>query len=80
MVPALALFALTVWVTKYISLGSVLATLALPPTAYVTGSPGTAVAAALAAATLIVYRHRSNLTRLQLGQERRLGVRLRREL
>jgi len=80
MLPALALFALTVWVTKYISLGSVLATLALPISAYVTGSRGTAVAAAFAAATLIVFRHRSNLARLQLGQERRLGVRLRREL
>ena len=80
MVPALALFAVTVWVTKYISLGSVLATLALPPSAYVTGSRGTAVAAAFAAAALIVFRHRSNLTRLQLGRERRLGVRLRREL
>ncbi|MEO8257072.1 MAG: glycerol-3-phosphate 1-O-acyltransferase PlsY [Acidobacteriota bacterium] len=80
MVPALALFTLTVWVTKYISLGSVLATLALPPAAYATGSPGPAVAAALAAATLILFRHRANLTRLQLGQERRLGGRLRREL
>ena len=80
MVPALALFAVTVWVTKYVSLGSVLATLALPPSAYVTGSRTTAVAAAFAAATLIVFRHRSNLTRLQLGQERRLGARLRREL
>jgi glycerol-3-phosphate acyltransferase PlsY len=80
MVPALAVFALTVWLTKYISLGSVLATLALPPSAYVTGSRSTAVTAAFAAATLIVFRHRSNLMRLQLGQERRLGARLRREL
>jgi glycerol-3-phosphate acyltransferase PlsY len=79
MLPALAVFTLTVWVTKYVSLGSVLATLALPPTAYVTGSRGPDVVAAVAAATLIVFRHRSNLTRLQLGQERRLGVRLRRE-
>ena len=80
MVPALTIFALAVWVTKYISLGSVLATLALPPIAYVTGSPGPAVLAACAAATLIVFRHRSNLTRLQLGQERRFGVRVRRQL
>ena len=80
MVPALALFALTVWVTKYISLGSVLATMVLPPSAYITGSRGPAVTAAFAAAMLIVFRHRSNLTRLQLGQERRLGVRLRRDL
>jgi hypothetical protein len=38
------------------------------------------VVAAFAAATLIVFRHRSNLARLHLGQERRLGVGVRREL
>src|SRR5216683_352116 len=32
--PALAIFAAVVWLTKYISLGSVLASLALPPLAY----------------------------------------------
>jgi len=80
MLPALTIFALTVWLTKYISLGSVLATLALPPSAYVMGSPAAAVVAAFAAATLIVFRHRSNLARLHLGQERRLGVRAPREL
>jgi glycerol-3-phosphate acyltransferase PlsY len=31
--PALAIFIVTVWATKYISLGSLLATLALPPVA-----------------------------------------------
>ena len=80
MLPALSIFALTVWLTKYVSLGSVLATLALPPIAYITGSPAPAVVAAFAAATLITFRHRSNLTRLHLGQERRFGVRVRREL
>ena len=79
-VPALTIFAVTIWLTKYISLGSVLAMLALPPSAYVTGSPAPAVVAAFAAATLIVFRHRSNLARLHLGQERRFGVRVRREL
>ena len=37
--PALAIFVAVVWLTKYISLGSVLASLALPPLAYATGSP-----------------------------------------
>ena len=79
-VPAVTIFAVTIWLTKYISLGSVLAMLALPPSAYVTGSPAPAVVAAFAAATLIVFRHRSNLARLHRGQERRFGVRVRREL
>jgi acyl phosphate:glycerol-3-phosphate acyltransferase len=73
--PSLAIFLGTVWLTKYISLGSVLASLALPPLAYATGSPGAAVAAAGAAATLIIFRHRSNVARLRAGTERRIGAR-----
>src|SRR5476649_1210534 len=62
--PALAIFVATVWLTKYISLGSVLASMALPPIAYALGSPAPAVIAAAAAAILIVFRHRSNVVRL----------------
>jgi acyl phosphate:glycerol-3-phosphate acyltransferase len=73
--PALAIFLITATLTKYISLASVAATIALPPLAYATGSPVAAVVAAAAAAALIVFRHRSNLARLRTGTERRLGVR-----
>ena len=73
--PALAIFLGTVWLTKYISLGSVLASLALPPLAYATGSPSAAVAAAGAAAALIIFRHRSNVARLRAGTELRMGAR-----
>jgi glycerol-3-phosphate acyltransferase PlsY len=72
--PALALFVLTVWFTQYISLGSVLASMALPPLAYALGSPAPAVIAAAAAAAIIVFRHRSNVLRLWMGTERRVGV------
>jgi glycerol-3-phosphate acyltransferase PlsY len=74
--PALAVFISTVWLTKYVSLGSVLATLALPPIAYATGSPLSAVVVACAACTLIVFRHRSNVVRLRTGTERRFGARI----
>ena len=73
--PALAIFAAAVWLTKYISLGSVLASMALPPIAYALGSPAPAVIAAAAAAAFIVFRHRSNLVRLFTGTERRVGTR-----
>jgi glycerol-3-phosphate acyltransferase PlsY len=73
--PALALFAITVWFTQYISLGSVLASMALPPLAYALGSPMPTVMAAAAAAAMIVFRHRSNVLRVWLGTERRLGAR-----
>lgn len=73
--PALAVFIASVWLTKYISLGSVLASMAMAPLAYVTGSPVPAVSAASAAAAIIVFRHRSNLARLRAGTERRLSAR-----
>ncbi|HEV8211209.1 MAG TPA: glycerol-3-phosphate 1-O-acyltransferase PlsY [Vicinamibacterales bacterium] len=73
--PALAIFAAAVWLTKYISLGSVLASMALPPIAYALGSPAPAVIAAAAASAFIVFRHRSNLVRLFTGTERRVGTR-----
>ena len=73
--PALAIFAAVVWLTQYISLGSLLASMALPPLAYALGSPAPVVAAAAAAATLVVFRHRSNVARLWGGTERRIGAR-----
>ena len=73
--PALGIFVVTVWITKYISLGSVLASIALPPIAYALGSPTPAVAAACAASVIIVFRHRANVLRLRTGTERRIGAR-----
>ena len=73
--PALAVFAAVVWLTKYVSLGSLLASIALPPLAYAVGSPAPAVLAALGASAIIVFRHRSNVLRLRTRTERRLGER-----
>ena len=72
--PALALFVGVVWATKYISLGSMLASLALPPLAYALGSSPAVVAVAAAAAAIIVFRHRSNVARLRAHTEPRLGA------
>jgi len=73
--PAMAAFVAATWATRYVSVGSVLASLVLPPIAWATGSSTAVVAAACAAATLIVFRHRSNLLRVRVGTERRVGVR-----
>ena len=69
--PALAVFVGTVWITKYVSLAS----LALPPMAYATGSPGPVVIVSCAASALIVFRHRSNVVRLRTVTELRIGAR-----
>jgi glycerol-3-phosphate acyltransferase PlsY len=73
--PALTVFIVTAWATRYVSLGSVLATIVLPPAAYATGYPVATLTAACAASVLILFRHRGNLARLRAGTERRLGVR-----
>jgi glycerol-3-phosphate acyltransferase PlsY len=74
--PALAVFVLGVWITRYISMGSILASVALPPIAYATGSPTPVLAVALIASMLIVLRHRTNLIRVRAGTEQRIGLRL----
>jgi glycerol-3-phosphate acyltransferase PlsY len=72
---AATVFLLTVWITRYVSLGSIAATVALPPAAWVSGAPGAVVAGAFGSAGLILFRHRANLRRLLAGTERRMGVR-----
>jgi glycerol-3-phosphate acyltransferase PlsY len=70
---ALGIFVTSVWVTKYVSVGSVLASMTLPLIAYSTGLSTPIVTVSTAAAGLIVFRHRSNLSRVFAGTERRLG-------
>lgn len=72
----LACFVATVWATRYVSLGSIVGTLALAPFAYLTAAPTPVVVAALMTAALVIDRHRPNLARLQAGTESRLGQRV----
>jgi acyl phosphate:glycerol-3-phosphate acyltransferase len=76
MLPVMALFVLTVWITRYISLGSVVATVALAPVAYAVHASMAVVAAAAVAGGAIVFRHRANLARLWAGTERTIGQRV----
>lgn len=72
---AAALFFVTVWITRYVSLGSIAATLALPPVAWWAGAPRAVVLAAAGTGALILFRHRANLRRLRSGTERKMGAR-----
>lgn len=76
MLPALVVFVTTVWATRFISLGSVAATLTLGPVAYAMHAPGAMVIAAAASAAIVVFRHRANLARVWRGTERRIGQRV----
>lgn len=68
-------FLALVWWTRYISLGSVAASVMLAPLAYMTGAPEMTVIAAVIVAAIVVHRHRSNLRRVFAGVERRIGQR-----
>jgi glycerol-3-phosphate acyltransferase PlsY len=72
---ALSLFLIIVWLTRYVSLGSIAATLALPPMAWWSGAPRAVVLTAAGSGVLILFRHRANVRRLRLGTERRMGSR-----
>jgi glycerol-3-phosphate acyltransferase PlsY len=73
---AASLFLVTVWATRYVSLGSIAATVALPPVAWWAGAPRAVVAAAAGTGALILFRHRANLRRLRSGTERKMGARV----
>jgi glycerol-3-phosphate acyltransferase PlsY len=72
---AAALFLFIAWATRYVSLASMAATVALPPAAWVLGSPAPVVLAAFSTGLLILFRHRTNWHRLRTGTERRVGAR-----
>ena len=72
---AAALFLAIAWTTRYISLASIAATVALPPFAWIVGGSDAVVLVAAASAMLILFRHRANWRRLRTGTERRVGAR-----
>ncbi len=76
LVVAAGVFALTVAATRYVSLGSTLASTALVFAAASSGAPTPIVAGAAFVAALVLARHRGNLTRLAAGTEPRIGVRV----
>jgi glycerol-3-phosphate acyltransferase PlsY len=72
---AMGIFLIAVWVTRYISVGSTAASVALAVGTLVGDLPRPVVLGAAAAALIIVHRHRANLARVVSGTERRIGQR-----
>ena len=74
---SLGLFLLVIAVTRFVSLGSILAVLAFPVFLVLFGgAPTAALVCALALAALVVFQHRGNIRRLLAGTERRIGERV----
>lgn len=64
---------LTVILTKYVSLGSILASLSLPITAAVMGMSIQLVVFTITLCIISSYRHKSNIIRLINGEEHKIG-------
>jgi glycerol-3-phosphate acyltransferase PlsY len=73
---AVGVFVATIFMTRFISAGSVSGALALAVATAMTNAPGPVVTGAILAALLVIHRHRDNLSRLIAGTERRIGLRL----
>lgn len=72
---ALPVFLVVVITTRYISLGSLLATACVPLGAVMLGYPRASAVAGLAVAVIVIVRHHDNIARLRAGTEARLGQR-----
>jgi glycerol-3-phosphate acyltransferase PlsY len=73
---AAAVFVLAIWVTRYVSVGSMAAAVTLAVTTAAMDGPAAVTVGSVIAAVIIVHRHRDNLARLVAGTERRVGQRL----
>jgi glycerol-3-phosphate acyltransferase PlsY len=69
-------FVAAIWVTRYISVGSMMAAVTLAAVIIARGGPAAVSIGAIIAALIIVERHRTNLGRLVAGTERRIGQRI----
>lgn len=65
----MAIFIVVVAFSKYVSLGSIIGALLFPVIVWLTHPLAPTLAASIAAAVLIIYRHKANITRLKNGRE-----------
>jgi glycerol-3-phosphate acyltransferase PlsY len=73
---AAGVFLIAVFVTRFISLGSIAGALTLTVVALLTDVPAVIAIGATVSTLIIIYRHRDNLARLAAGTERRIGQRV----
>lgn len=68
-------FVVSIWITRYVSVGSMAAAMTLAIATVARDLPAPVVAGAAGAALMILYRHRGNLARVRAGTEPRIGQR-----
>jgi glycerol-3-phosphate acyltransferase PlsY len=70
---ALATFGLVLWLTRYVSVASMVGAASLSVYAFASGAAPIVTGAAALLALIIVWKHRVNLRRLREGTESRMG-------
>jgi glycerol-3-phosphate acyltransferase PlsY len=70
---ALALFLIVFGVSKYVSLGSIVAAASLPISTWLLGGSNRLIAVAFFMGALAIYKHKANIQRLLNGTENRFG-------
>ena len=73
MLIALGVWLLTLAVSRYVSLASMLGSASLPVTALLLGQPTSLVIASAGVALFVILRHRANISRLLAGTESKVG-------
>lgn len=70
----LLLFIIVFAATRYVSLGSIAASAALPIATWLTGGSMTMIVVTTAMTVLAIYKHKGNIQRLLNGTENRVGM------
>jgi acyl phosphate:glycerol-3-phosphate acyltransferase len=70
---AISVFAITLSICRYVSLGSILGALTLPAIGIILGTPESYIITGFGVATLIIIKHRENISRLLAGTESKFG-------
>jgi glycerol-3-phosphate acyltransferase PlsY len=68
---ALSIFIITVYMTAFISLGSMIAVCSMPLILLLSGRAGYLIFVSLIIAALVCFKHRENISRLIRGEERK---------
>lgn len=66
---ALALFAVVMFIWRYVSLGSIVAAASMPVALFLMGGSPTVTAVTLVIAAIVIIRHHENISRLLSGNE-----------
>ena len=70
---ALAVFAVTLALTRYVSLASMMGASSLPFAAFAFKQPSFLISISAVVAAFVIYRHRANLGRIRAGTESKVG-------